>query len=147
MKLALFAVFIVLTLGLLLPPAHAIDPTELPTPELQARYTKLTHELRCLKCQNEAIADSPSEVADDLRNEVRELLIAGKTDDEVRDFMVQRYGEFILFKPRFTPRNMWLWLGPGVLLIVGAFIALRIVKQRSALVATDDQPLEEETSR
>jgi cytochrome c-type biogenesis protein CcmH len=138
---------VLLALVVLLPQAHAIDPTQLPTPELQQRYVKLTHELRCLKCQNEAIADSPSQVADDLRNEVREQLIAGKTDDQIRDFLVARYGEFILFKPRFSLRNMWLWLGPGVLLLVGLYVAARIIRQRAALVAQDDQPLEEDTGR
>jgi cytochrome c-type biogenesis protein CcmH len=125
----------------------AIDPTRLPDPALQARYVALSHELRCLKCQNEAIADSPSDVAQDLRRELRELLLAGKTDDEIRDFMVARYGEFILFRPRMSARNTWLWFGPGILLIGGALIAVRIVRQRSRLVAEDDQPLEEETGR
>jgi cytochrome c-type biogenesis protein CcmH len=141
------ALLVLLALAIVLPPAYAIDPTQLPTPELQQRYIELTHELRCLKCQNEAIADSPSQVADDLRNEVREQLIAGKTDDQIRDFLVARYGEFILFKPRFSLRNMWLWLGPGVLLLVGLYVAARIIRQRSALVAQDDQPLEEEAGR
>ncbi len=125
----------------------AIDPTRLPDPALQARYVSLSHELRCLKCQNEVIADSPSDVAEDLRRELRELLIAGKTDDEIRDFMVARYGEFILFRPRMSTRNLWLWFGPGILLIGGALIAVRIVRQRSRLVAGDDQPLEEEAGR
>jgi cytochrome c-type biogenesis protein CcmH len=119
----------------------------LPDPALQARYITLSHELRCLKCQNEAIADSPSDVAEDLRRELRELLVAGKTDDEIRDFMVARYGEFILFRPRMSARNGWLWFGPGILLIGGALIAVRIVRQRSRLVADDDQPLEEEAGR
>ena len=125
----------------------AIDPTQLSDPALQARYRELSHELRCLKCQNEAIADSPSDVAEDLRRELRELVIAGKTDDEIRDFMVARYGEFILFRPRVSPRNYWLWFGPAILLIGGALIAVRIVRQRSRLVADDDQPLEEEAGR
>ncbi len=136
--------FVLVGLMLIAPWAGAIDPTTLPTPELQARYVKLTHELRCLKCQNEAIADSPSEVADDLRNETRELLLAGKMDDEIRDFMVARYGEFILFKPRFSVRNLWLWFGPGVLLLVGLYVAMRIIRQRSALVAQDNEPIEDD---
>lgn len=132
---------------LLMGTAFAIDPTVLADPALQARYVELSHELRCLKCQNEAIADSPSDVAEDLRRELRELLVAGKTDDEIRDFMVARYGEFILFRPRVSPRNYWLWFGPAILLIGGALIAVRIVRQRSRLVADDDQPLEEEAGR
>lgn len=136
-----------LALMLLVPLAHAIDTTVIPDPTLQARYSKLAHELRCLKCQNETIADSPSDVAGGLRRELRELVVAGKSDDEIRDFMVARYGEFILFRPRFSAKNLWLWFGPAVLLIAGAFIAIRIVRQRSLLVAQDDQPLEEEAGR
>lgn len=132
---------------LLVQVAHAIDTTALPDPALQERYLKLTHELRCMQCQNESIADSPVDLAADLRREVRDLLVAGKTDDEVRDFMVARYGEFILFRPRFSLRNTWLWFGPGVLLVIGTIIAIRIVRQRSALVAQDDQPLEEDAGR
>jgi cytochrome c-type biogenesis protein CcmH len=128
-------------------PALAIDSTEMPTPELQERYRTLTHELRCMKCQGPSIAESPLDAAADLRREVRSQLIAGKSDAEIRDFMVDRYGEYILFKPRFSARNAWLWLGPGVLLLLGAFMATRIVRQRSAMVAQDDDPLEEEAGR
>jgi cytochrome c-type biogenesis protein CcmH len=127
--------------------AVAIDSTEMPTPELQARYRTLTHELRCMKCQGPSIADSPLDAAADLRREVRSQLLAGKTDREIRDFMVDRYGEYILFKPKFSWRTAWLWLGPGVLLVFGALLAARIVRQRSAMVAQDDEPLEEEASR
>ena len=139
--------FLSLLITLIAPLAHAIDTTTLADPALQERYTKLSHELRCLKCQNETIADSPSDVAADLRRELRELLESGKTDDEIRDFVVARYGEFILFKPRFSGHTLWLWLAPGIMLIGGALIALRVVRQRSQLVAQDDQPLEEETGR
>jgi cytochrome c-type biogenesis protein CcmH len=124
--------------------AYAVDPTQMPTPELQERYLALTHELRCMQCQNEAIADSPVDLAADLRREVRDMLIAGKSDDDVRDFMVARYGDFILFKPRFLLRTAWLWLAPGALLLVGAFIFLRIVRQRAALLGQDNEPLEED---
>jgi len=122
--------------------ACAVDPTELPDPKLQARYLALTHELRCMQCQNESIADSPVDLAGDLRREVREMLLAGKSDQDVRNFMVARYGDFILFRPRFTTRTFWLWATPGVLLLIGAFVAVRVVKQRGALVGQDDEPLE-----
>ena len=137
----LFALLVVAAFALL---ALAIDSTEMPTPELQARYRTLTHELRCMKCQGPSIADSPLDAAADLRREVRSQLMAGKTDVEIRDFMVDRYGEYILFKPKFSARTAWLWLGPGVLLVLGALMALRIVRQRSAMIAQDDEPLEEE---
>lgn len=125
-------------------PLRAIDITELPNPELQTRYKALTHELRCMQCQNQSIADSPVGLASDLRGEVREMLIAGKSDDDIRDFMVARYGEFILFRPRFSPRNAWLWLMPAVLLALGAFVAVRIVRQRSKLVDVDDAAIDDD---
>ena len=124
--------------------AHAVDPTQMPTPELQKRYLGLTHELRCMQCQNEAIADSPVDLAADLRRQVHDMLLAGKTDEDVRNFMVARYGEFILFRPRMSVRTAWLWLAPGVLILVGAFVAVRIVQLRAALVAQDNEPLEED---
>src|SRR5580698_2788468 len=124
--------------------AYAVDPTQMPTPELQKRYLGLTHELRCMQCQNEAIADSPVDLAADLRRQVHDMLLAGKTDEDVRDFMVARYGEFILFRPRMSVRTAWLWLAPGVLILIGAFVAVRVVQQRSALVTQDNEPLEED---
>ena len=117
--------------------AWAIDPTQLPDPALQARYVALTHELRCMQCQNESIADSPVDLAADLRREVRELLMAGKSDDEIRAWMAARYGDFILFRPRFTLRTAWLWAAPGVLLLIGAWVSWRVVRERTSLLAAD----------
>jgi cytochrome c-type biogenesis protein CcmH len=131
-------------LMLLTTAVEAVDPTQMPTPALQSRYLSLTHELRCMQCQNESIADSPVDLAADLRRQVHDMLIAGKTDDDVRNFMVARYGEFILFRPRMSLRTAWLWLAPGVLILVGAFVAVRVVQQRSALVTQDNEPLEED---
>lgn len=124
--------------------AHAVDPTEMPTPQLQARYLALTHELRCMQCQNESLADSPVELAADLRAEVRDMLLAGKSDEEVRAFMVARYGDFILFRPRFTARTAWLWLAPGILLAIGAAVLVRVNLKRTALLATDPEPVEDD---
>ena len=124
--------------------AVAIDPIEMQDPLLQARYRALTHELRCMQCQNQSIADSPVDLAADLRREVRELLLAGKSDEDVRNYMVARYGDFILFRPRFSARTAWLWLAPGVLLIIGALVAVRIVRQRTRLVSDDNDPVEED---
>jgi cytochrome c-type biogenesis protein CcmH len=120
------------------PMAWAIDPVELEDPALQQRYRDLTHELRCMQCQNQSIADSPVGLAGDLRREVRELLLAGNTDRQVRDHLRARYGDFILFRPDFNARTAWLWLAPGVLLLLGLWIAWRILRQRAALASTDD---------
>jgi cytochrome c-type biogenesis protein CcmH len=122
----------------------AVDPTELPDPALQARYVSLTHELRCMQCQNEALADSPVELAADLRREVRDQLLAGKSDDDIRAWMAARYGDFILFRPRYSLRNAWLWGAPAALLLIGALVCWRVVRNRGALLATDNEPLEED---
>lgn len=127
--------------------ALAVDPTQMPTPELQARYLKLTHEFRCMQCQNESLADSPVELAADLRAEVRDMLLAGKSDADVRAFMVARYGDFILFRPRFTARTAWVWLAPGALALLGAAVAARVVRTRTALLAQDHEPVDEDADR
>jgi cytochrome c-type biogenesis protein CcmH len=117
--------------------AQGIDATSIADPALEARYLELTHELRCMQCQNESIADSPVGLASDLRREVRNMLLAGKSDDDVRNYMVSRYGEFILFRPRFSVRNAWLWCAPPLFLLIGLAVAVRVVRQRTALLATD----------
>lgn len=124
--------------------SHAVDTTQMPTPALQERYLGLTHELRCMQCQNEAIADSPVSLAADLRRQVAEMLIAGKSDDDVRNYMVARYGDFILFRPRVSSRTIWLWSAPGILLLIGAAVAVRVTRQRAALVDQDKEPVEED---
>ena len=122
----------------------AVDPTELPDPKLQARYVALTHELRCMQCQNESLADSPVDLAADLRREVRDQLLAGKSDDDIRAWMSARYGDFILFRPRYSLRNAWLWGAPAALLLIGALVSWRVVRKRGTLLATDKEPLEED---
>jgi cytochrome c-type biogenesis protein CcmH len=133
---------ILLLLSALTPACFAIDTTELPDPVLQERYRALTHELRCMQCQNQSIADSPVGLAQDLRRQVRELLIGGKSDDEIREYMKSRYGPFILFRPEFSWRNAWLWLAPVILLVGGIIVAVRVLRGRRALVASDteDEP-------
>ena len=131
------AVLALLACGLFTGAALAIDTTQLPDPVLQSRYEALTHELRCMQCQNQSIADSPVGLASDLRREVAEQVMAGKTDAEVRDYMAARYGDFILFRPRWSARTAWLWALPGVLLLAGGVVAWRIVRQRSRLAAND----------
>ena len=124
--------------------ARAIEAVEMPDPDMQARYVVLLHELRCVKCQNEALADSEVGIAVEIRRQVREMLLAGKSDEQIREFLVGRYSEFILFKPRHSWRNAWLWYGPFALLALGAFIWVRIVRSRTALLATDSDPVRED---
>jgi cytochrome c-type biogenesis protein CcmH len=111
-------------------PAQAVQPGEaLPDPVLEARARALSAELRCMVCQNQSIDLSDAELAHDLRVLVRERLAAGDSDEEVLDYVVSRYGEFVLLKPRLSLRNALLW-GTPVLLLIGG-IAILIASQRS----------------
>ncbi len=100
-------------------------------PVLQDRYERINRELRCLVCQNQTIADSNATLAGDLRREVRELIAAGKTDDEIREFMIERYGDFVLYRPRMTATNFLLWAAPVLLLVIGGLAVVRVVRRRS----------------
>jgi len=136
--------FAIALLVLWAPCVRAIDSIPpLADPVLQQRYLALTHELRCMQCQNESLADSPVGLASDLRRDVREQLLAGRTDDQIRDQMVARYGEFILFRPRMSWRNAWLWGLPAVLMIVGAFIGAHVLRDRRRHLDGDvEEPFE-----
>jgi cytochrome c-type biogenesis protein CcmH len=107
----------------------------LPTPELQARYEKLTNELRCLVCQNQTVADSNADLAKDLRDRTREMLMSGATDKQIVAFMTDRYGDFVLYRPPVTPRTWLLWAAPVLLLVVGSLSAFLVIRKRS--MATD----------
>lgn len=125
--------------------ALAVDASPpLEDPVLQQRYLGLTHELRCVKCQNESIADSPVDIAADLRREVREAIVAGQSDQQIRDLLVGRYGEFILFRPRWSARNALLWLAPGLMLLGGLVVGWRIVSRRQKLLASDTSSVDNE---
>ena len=108
-------------------------------PALQARYEKIISEVRCLKCQNQTIKDSNAFLADDLRREIRRLLSEGKTDAEIFDFLVLRYGEFALYRPRMSGKTLILWLAPAILLLVGGTVVVRVLRERMNLPIDDDQ--------
>ena len=126
--------------------ALAIDVTVLPTDELQQRYEGLTHELRCMQCQNNSIADSPVDLAAELRRDVKEQIIAGKSDDEIRASMTKRYGNVILFQPPLEPSTVWVWIAPIFILAGGLAVAVVVVRRRSAMVAADDSVIETDES-
>ena len=107
-------------------------------PELQARYEKLISEVRCLKCQNQSIKDSNVFLASDLRREIRRLIEEGKTDAEVADFLVTRYGEFALYRPRVSGKTLFLWIAPFLLVVFGGFTMYRIVRHRMTLPINED---------
>ena len=95
------------------------------------RFNALVAELRCVMCQNQSLADSNAQIAHDLRREVFDLMREGRSDAEIRDYLVARYGEFVLYRPRFGGHTWILWLGPGLLLLGGALVVVRIVRSRS----------------
>jgi cytochrome c-type biogenesis protein CcmH len=121
----------------------AIDAFEFKDDATRERFQQLTNELRCPKCQNQNLADSNSPIAEDLRREVYRMVEAGKPDEEITDFMVSRYGEFVLYRPRVTESTWILWYGPFVLLAVGAAVVLLITRKRKRNNNSPDDSLNE----
>jgi cytochrome c-type biogenesis protein CcmH len=107
-------------------------------PELQARYERLISEVRCLQCQNQSIKDSNVSLASDLRREIRRMIADGKTDAEIADFLVVRYGEFALYRPRTTGKTMILWIAPFLLVLFGGIALARVVRHRMTLPVDED---------
>jgi cytochrome c-type biogenesis protein CcmH len=144
---ALSALF--LTFALSLPiavPARAVQPDEvLPDPALEARARVISEGLRCLVCQNQSIDDSEAPLAKDLRLLVRERLKAGDSDQEIVDFIVARYGEFVLLKPRFEPHTLLLWLATpavflaAILLIASAYRRRKSAQEQTAPLSVNEQ--------
>jgi cytochrome c-type biogenesis protein CcmH len=108
------------------------------TPEVDKRVAALANELRCLVCQNQTLADSNAPLAVDLRNQIREQLSAGKSEGEVREFMVARYGDFVLYRPPLKASTVALWAGPFVFLLIGVWLLRRIVRRRAPEPALSD---------
>jgi cytochrome c-type biogenesis protein CcmH len=125
--------------------AFAVQPDEvLPDPALEARARALSAELRCMVCQNQSIDDSDAPLARDLRILLRERIAAGDSNGQVMDFLVARYGEFILLRPRFNPHTLILWLAPPLVLIAGAGIAWAAIRSRRRTEAAKALTPEEE---
>lgn len=127
-------------------PALAVSPEEvLADPALEARARAISAELRCVVCQNQSIDDSDADLAGDLRRLVRERLLAGDTDEQVLDYLVSRYGEFVLLKPRFSNRNVLLWSTPLIALLAGGAFAIVAMRRRrpapAALSAEEEAAL------
>jgi cytochrome c-type biogenesis protein CcmH len=138
MNTRLFAGLLMLLLPLQL---WAIDPSEkLADPEQQAMYETITKEVRCLVCQNQPIADSTAPLAADLRREIKRMVVEGQSESEIKDFLVERYSDFILYKPRFRSWNLLLWLAPIAFLLIGSVALLRIVNRRNHLPIDEDAP-------
>lgn len=105
------------------------------TPQDEARYQTLINQLRCLVCQNQTIADSNAPLAADLREQVKKQIEAGRSDAEIKAYLTDRYGDFVLYKPPFKPTTWLLWIGPFVLLLLAVLLALRFTRRRASPVA------------
>ncbi len=116
-------------------------------PVAEKRLQALSEELRCLVCQNQNIADSNAELAQDLRREIRTMIRDGKSDKEIIDFMVVRYGDFVLYRPPLKGATLLLWGGPLLLLALGLFALVRYQRRRAERVAAADKPLSAEEAR
>ena len=116
--------------GSMLPAAAAIDLQDFATPEQQSRYAGLIDELRCPKCLNTNLSGSDSPIAADLRRTVARMIREGHTDQEIRDYLLSRYGDFILYRPRLTAGTAVLWFGPGLLLLVGFTVIVVMVRRQ-----------------
>jgi cytochrome c-type biogenesis protein CcmH len=120
---------------------QAVDANgQLEDPGLQTRFERITEQLRCLVCQNESIADSNADLAVDLRQQVREMLVAGKSNDAIFDFMTARYGEFVRFNPPLEPKTLLIWGAPFFMLLLGGVIIYRVARQRARMPLDDEPP-------
>jgi len=117
----------------------AQEPLVFDTPEMEARYQQLTMELRCLVCQNQNLADSDAELARDLREEIYEMMVAGQSNEQIKTFLVDRYGDFVLYRPDMKGNTLALWLMPGVLLGIGAIVIFFTVRNRKRKLAAQKQ--------
>jgi cytochrome c-type biogenesis protein CcmH len=123
-----------LLLSSLMTPAWAVDAYTFDTPAQQQRYMHLTKTLRCPKCQNQDLADSHAPIAADLRKAIHRMLLENKTDAQIVQFMVDRYGEFVMYKPRFERSTWLLWLGPFLLAVLGVLTVIFISIRRSKIM-------------
>lgn len=122
----------------------AIDVYEFPTEDERKRYQKFLEELRCPKCKNNNLAGTNSEIADDLRRELHKMVLEGKSNDEIIDFMVSRYGDFVLYRPPVQTNTIALWAGPVIFLLIGFGAIAWIVVRRRGLNAAETALTEEE---
>lgn len=135
-----------LTLAASAQPAGDPSPLQYRDRAEEVRFHTLTAELRCVQCQNQSLADSDAQIAHDLRREVLKLMHEGRSDAEIKQFLVDRYGEFVLYRPQLEAGTALLWFGPGLLLLTGAVLLIVYVRRRGRAVpvASNDDTSQEE---
>ena len=132
---------LMLCLFVLVPAQAAIEAYEFESAQIEADYNQLINELRCLVCQNQHLAGSDADLAQDLRRETYNMLSAGKSPQQVVEFMVERYGDFVLYRPQFQSNTWLLWLGPFVLLVTVLFWLIRRLRTPAARSEVDSDAL------
>ena len=138
------SIFLVIASIFILQLSYANDAAPLADdPVTEQRLISISEEMRCLVCQNESLAGSRSDLANDLRREIRTLIKEGKTDEQIRSFMVERYGDFVLYRPPVKPITWLLWIGPFVILLIGIGFLFSYLRRRNASVVTTDLTAEE----
>jgi cytochrome c-type biogenesis protein CcmH len=148
MKYLLQLTLIWIALSVLAPAATSqVDTFEFETPEQQQRFRKISDELRCPMCQNTSLSGSTGGVAEDLRREIHRMIIEGLTDQEIEQFMFERYGDFIFYKPRLTPETLFLWFGPLLFLLVGGLAAFAVWRRARSTPNEIDSLNSDETQR
>lgn len=143
-RLFLLSFFMTLSLGL---HAGSIETYTFKTPEQEALYKELIKELRCLVCQNQDIAGSNAELAQDLRRQTYEMITRGDSRDEVVDFMVERYGDFVLYRPPFKMKTLLLWVGPPLFLFLSLFFLVKFLRDRPKTAEIDLDKKQRESVR
>lgn len=136
-------VFILLMLFIGLPvQAASVEVLTFESPEQEAQYHTLIKELRCLVCQNQNLADSNAELAQDLRRQTYDMVRAGKSSQEIADYMVARYGDFVLYRPRLSGKTLLLWTGPALFLLAGGWLLWRLMRDRRQIDVPDAAALQ-----
>ncbi|MCB1567849.1 MAG: cytochrome c-type biogenesis protein CcmH [Xanthomonadales bacterium] len=113
--------------------SFAVDPMPFRDAAEEARFRALAAELRCVMCQNQSLADSDAPIAHDLRNEVLELMQSGKSDDEIKAFLTERYTDFVLYRPAMRGSTLWIWIAPPLVLVVGAISLFFVLRSRRSM--------------
>ncbi len=136
------SILFVLLLFTIAPAFAVIESYAFDTPEQEALFKKMTQELRCLVCQNQNLADSNAELAQDLRKKTHDMIMAGKSEAEIVEYMVARYGDFVLYRPPLKSSTLFLWIGPLLFLVIAIIVAARFVRSRQS--ASADPELSDE---